>query len=39
MTTNVSRACREAGVRLDEFAVLFTALMASPRHVRSAFLR
>ncbi|PNH09426.1 putative ubiquitin conjugation factor E4 [Tetrabaena socialis] len=28
-----------AGVRLEDFAQLFTALMASPKHVRSAFLR
>ncbi|KAG2487016.1 hypothetical protein HYH03_014386 [Edaphochlamys debaryana] len=35
----LSAAAGGVGVRLDEFAVFFTSLMASPTHVRSAFLR
>ncbi|GIL50136.1 hypothetical protein Vafri_6264 [Volvox africanus] len=35
----LSPAADGAGVRLDEFAVFFTTLMASPQYIRSAFLR
>ncbi|GIL86984.1 hypothetical protein Vretimale_14189 [Volvox reticuliferus] len=35
----LSSAADGAGVRLDEFAVFFTTLMASPQYIRSAFLR
>ncbi|EFJ51708.1 hypothetical protein VOLCADRAFT_87432 [Volvox carteri f. nagariensis] len=35
----LSSAADGAGVRLDEFAVFFTTLMASPKYIRSAFLR
>ncbi|KXZ45643.1 hypothetical protein GPECTOR_52g43 [Gonium pectorale] len=35
----LSSAADGAGVRLDEFAVFFTSLMASPKYIRSAFLR
>ncbi|KAG2451114.1 hypothetical protein HYH02_004382 [Chlamydomonas schloesseri] len=35
----LSSAADGAGVRLEEFAVFFTSLMASPKYIRSSFLR